>query len=124
MITNLRKNVMGTICFDGQFKSMRKTQKYVAYPLHAGDPTDRLLVQSETRIGYIKFDDGQVTMSPSRAGGSFSIHLHRAVPAGTLTAQELFNVKAAVFATASGKAGSRGIFTDNSGALEVFGAAA
>ena len=125
MITNIKRNIMGTTDFDGKFQGMVKTQTFIVYPLHAGQSTDTLLVQSKTRIGRIKLSNGAVTMSPPRAGGSYGHHLPLAARVGTLTAEELFSLKAQVFASASGKAGTNGyVYTDNSGALEIFGATA
>jgi hypothetical protein len=47
------------------------------------------------------------------------------VQVGALTAEELFELKANIMATASGKAGTNGIvYCDNSGAVDVFGVAA
>ncbi len=123
MINNIRKNCMGTVSFDGRFDGMRKAQDFIVYPMHAGNPTESALVQSDTRIGRIHLTTGEVIMSPSRQGGSYNVHLMLAKPAGTLTAEELLLFKSAIFSTASGKAGNNAmhVFTDNSAALEVFG---
>lgn len=45
-----------------------------------------------------------------------------AKPVGSLSAEQLLSLRAGIFATASGKAGSNGIvYCDNKAALEVFG---
>jgi hypothetical protein len=120
MLTNLKRNCFGTTDFDGKFKGMIKAQTFIVYPLHAGQPTETLLVQSKTRIGRIRLSDGAVALSPPRAGGSYNHHLVLATLVGTLTAEELFNLKSHVFASASGRSGTNGIiFTDNSAALEI-----
>jgi hypothetical protein len=122
MITNLHKNCMGTISFDGQFKGMRKPQEFICYPLHAGDPADRITIQSDTRIGFICTSDGRALVSPSRPSGSYFPHLSLATYAGQLDAAELLLLKAHILASASGRAGSNGIVvTDNSAALDIFG---
>src|SRR3990167_9688924 len=125
-ISNLRKNRMGTVSFDAQFNGMRKPQDFIVYPMHAGNAAESALVQSDTRIGRIHLETGNVIMSPSRQGGSYNVHLMLCKPAGTLSAEELLLLKAAIFSTASGKAGNNAmhVYTDNSAALEVFGAAA
>lgn len=120
MITNLHKNNMGTISFDGQFKGMRKPQDFIIYPLHAGGPAACITIQSGTRIGMISLSDGRVALSPSRPGGSYFHHLPLAVSVGQLNAEELLLLKTHVMASASGRAGSNGIvFTDNSSALDI-----
>lgn len=124
MIANIHKNRMGTVSFDGKFDGMRKPQDFIVYPFHAGNQTTAAKVQSDTRIGLIDLDTGEVIMSPSRAGGSYGVHLALAKPAGKLSAETLFTLKSAIFATASGKAGTHRVVTDNSGAIEVFGVAA
>lgn len=125
MITNFKKNCLGTVDFDGKFNGMRKAQTFCVYPIHSGDQAERLTVQSDTRIGLIRLSDGKVIISPSRAGGSCSRHLALAEFAGQLSAEELLLLKSNVFATAHGRAGSNGVvYTDNSAALNVFGATA
>lgn len=121
MITNIRKNRMGTVSFDGKFDGMRKAQDFIVYPMHEGNQTAAAKVQSDTRIGMIHLETGEVLMSPSRAGGSYGVHLAFAKPAGKLNAEDLLALKAGIFSTAHGKAGTNGIiYTDNSGAIEVF----
>ena len=120
MITNIHKNNMGTVSFDGLFKPQRITQDFIVYPLHSGNATDRIMVQSGKRIGYIKLTTGEVTLSPSRSGGSYQHHLALCQPQGALDAEELFILKAYIFVSAGSKVGTNGIMvTDNSGAMEV-----
>lgn len=123
MITNIRKNCMGTVSFDGKFNGMRKAQDFIVYPMHAGNDASMAKVQSDTRIGMINMESGTVTMSRPKANGAYFIHLNGASIVGTLTSEELLMLKAAIFATASGKAGNNAmhVYTDNSAALEVFG---
>jgi len=121
MISNIRRNIMGTTSFDGMFPGMRKPQDFIVYPLHQGNEATHAKVQSDTRIGMIDLGNGQVIMSPPRAGGAYGVHLAQAKAAGKLSAEELLMLKAAIFASAHGKAGTNGIvYTDNSAALEVF----
>lgn len=123
MIANIHKNRMGTISFDAKFAGMRKPQEFIVYPIKAGDDASRLLVQSDTRIGYISMETGAVRMSKPHANGAYFIHLHEAIVIDKLQQDELFMLKAHVFTTAHGDAGraeNRVIGCDNSGALEVF----
>jgi len=123
MISNFKKNCMGTAEFDGLFLTQRKPQRFLCYPLHSSDRTGLVCIQSDKRIGYVNLTTGTVCLSPSRAGGSYQPHLALATPQGTLPAEELFMLKAQIFATAHGDAGrsiNRVIGTDNAGAMEVF----
>lgn len=118
-ISNISKNPMGTVSFDGKFAGMRKAQDFIVYPMAQADA--RALVQSDTRIGYIDLVSGNVDMSPSVPGGAYNKHLARIARVGKLSAEELLLLKGNIMATASGKAGSNGIVTvDNKGAAEVF----
>jgi len=127
MICSFKKNCLGTISFQGKFLKFKKLQEFIVYPMHSGEQTDRLTVQSDTRIGMIRLSDGKVIMSPSRPSGSYGIHLALAEYAGQLSAEELLLLKSNVMATAHGDAGrsiNHMIGTDNAGALNVFGATA
>lgn len=118
-----RKNCMGTVSFEHQFSGMRKPQDFIVYPMHAGRDTSRAMVQSDTRIGYVDLTTGAVTMAGPRAGGAYAPLLPYAKPLEPLSGEDLLILKAAIFATASGRAGSHHVVTDNSAAIEVFGGA-
>jgi hypothetical protein len=125
MITNLHRNRMGTVSFDGQFTGMRKPQDFIVYPLHAGDQVDRIVVQSNKRIGYICLASGKVDLTPSRQGGAYFHHLPAVARVSTLEAEELLLLKAHILDSASGRAGTNGlVYTDNSAAIDIFGATA
>lgn len=117
-ISSYRKNCMGTISFMAKFSGMRKPQEFIVYPLP--DAAQEIKIQSDTRIGKINLESGNITLSPPRAGGSYNIHLMLATDVGTLSGEELLLLKSNLFSTASGSAGSRGVTVDNKGALEVF----
>lgn len=120
-ISNIRKNRMGTVSFDGKLDGMRKAQDFITYPIKDESDAKRVTIQSDTRIGIINLENGKVTLSPARSGGSYFVHLIYAKPAGVLNAEELLLYKAAIFGTAHGMAGSNGmVYTDNSGAVGVF----
>lgn len=121
MIENIRKNIMGTVSFNGQFVGMRKAQDFIVYPMHAGNEAHRAQIQSDTRIGWIDLRTGVVILSKPRAGGAYGVHLIGAPYNSTISAEELLMLKAGIMGTASGKAGTNGIvYTDNSAALNVF----
>lgn len=124
MITNPHKNCMGTVSFDAKFPGMRKAQDFIVYPVKGDDDADHILIQSATRIGYIYLDTGNVALSRPHPNGAYSIHLWEAATVGKLPAEDLFTLKAHVFATAHGAAGKAEngfLQCDNSGALAVFG---
>ena len=105
MISNIRKNIMGTISFDGLFTGMRKPQDFIVYPMHAGNNTAQARIQSDKRSGFISLVSGAVTLYPQK------YFMGALAQVGALTQEELFMFKAHIAATASG---------NNSGALEVF----
>ena len=121
MITNISKNCMGTVSFDGKFAGMRKAQDFIVYPMHKDSDAAKATVQSDTRIGTINLSTGEVAMSPSRSGGSYFVHMALTKPAGKLDAETLLLLKAAIFSTASEKAGSNSmhVYTDNSAAIKA-----
>jgi hypothetical protein len=125
LISKITTNRMGTTDFEGQFAGMRKPQEFTVYPIHAGGDATRIKVQSNTRIGFIDMESGHVKLSPAYPGGAHNEALAHIGDVGKLSQEELFSLKAQVFSTASGKAGTNGIMTtDNSGATEVFGVVA
>jgi len=124
VISKIHRNCLGTISFDGKFQGMRKPQEFIVYPIVDIEPT-ALLVQSDSRIGYIDLASGQVDLSKPHTGGAYFCHLVQRARVGTLNDEELFTLKANIFATAHGDAGRsiNGVVgTDNSGAINVFGA--
>lgn len=119
-ITNITRNCMGTCSFDAQFKSMRKAQDFIVYPIPSGETLNRILVQSDTRIGYIYLDDGRVALTPPVASGARGYHLPSRMHIDTLSAEEIFNLKAHITASASKHAGSNGlVYTDNAEAVNA-----
>lgn len=121
MIANIRRNIMGTVSFDGQFQGMRKPQDFIVYPMHSEDQAGNAKIQSDTRIGFINMESGTVTLSRPKSGGAYFVHLNGAQIVGQLSGEELLLLKAAIFSSANGHAGTNGIvYTDNSGAIAVF----
>lgn len=52
---------------------MRKEQEFIVYPVQGSGAI--IKVQSDTRIGQINLDNGEVLMSQPRAGGAYFHHL-------------------------------------------------
>lgn len=124
MITSIHRNCMGTVSFDGRFQGMRKAQDFIVYPVaSAAEFNHRLLVQSDTRIGYIDLHTGVVELAGPYASGAYQPHLAFRKPAGQLNGEQLLMLKAQVASTASEMAGSNGvIYTNNAGAIAALGA--
>lgn len=116
MLSNIHTNIMGTVSFDGQFKGMRKPQDFIVYPVKDdGHPMTNARIQSDKRSGFVNLNSGNVVILE---GAYFNGAVKNT---DKLSAEELLSFKAAIFSTASGKAGSNGIvFCDNSGALNSF----
>lgn len=120
MITNIKKNCMGTVSFDGKFLGMRKAQDFIVYPIKEMEGS-KITIQSDTRIGHLCMDTGAITLAGPHASGAYFHHLPFAERKGQASSEELLLLKAAIMATASGKAGTNGIvYTDNSGAINIF----
>ena len=121
MLTNTRKNCMGTVSFYGQFAGMRKPQDFIVYPMP--EIANRITIQSDTRIGVIELDTGNVRLSAPRQGGAYFAHMATSCVVGKLSSEELLLLKAQIFSTAGEKVGDNWlhVVTDNSGAAEVFG---
>jgi len=123
MIENIHRGILGTVCFDAKFPTMRKSQEWIVYPVHSGASATRVMIQSNTRIGWVDLISGAVSITPARAGGSYGCHLHLAQNIGRLDFETLFMLSAQIMASAHGDAGrtqNRAIGTDNAGALDVF----
>ena len=65
MISNIHKNIMGTISFDGQFGKMRKAQDFIVYPCQ--DAGSVIKIQSDHRFGYLDLANGVGILSANRA---------------------------------------------------------
>jgi hypothetical protein len=121
MISNIHKNCMGTCSFDAQFKGMRKAQDFDVYPMQAGDATDRIKIQSDTRIGYVLLTTGQVLLSKPHANGAHCVNPKEIVSVDTLSGDDLITLKMHLLSSASKHAGTNGVmYCDNSAAANVF----
>lgn len=112
MISNLRKNLMGTVSFDGKLGAMRKVADFIVYPMAQCSHVAR--IQSDNYCGKIDMRNGDVYL----AKGGYSFGAVSLV--GQLSADDLKSFVDAVKASASPKAGNNGIvYCDNSGAAYV-----
>jgi hypothetical protein len=66
IITDCKKNIMGTIDFQGQFGTMRKAQDFIVYPMQ--DAGSVIHIQSDNRFGAIDLDTGKGLVSPACKG--------------------------------------------------------
>ena len=118
----LKTNSMGTLDIIAKFPGMRKEQDFIVYPIAKGQTPDRILIQSDTRIGYVYLGNGEVHLSKPHASGAYQPHLAEAALVYTLTGEELLMLKTKLAGTADPKAGTNGVMhTDNSGAINVLG---
>lgn len=117
-VTNIRKNIMGTISFDGRFEQMRKAQDFIVYPL--ADSGTVITVQSDTRFGRIDLFNGLVTMSQPHAGGAYSHHLLMDKPVySMIAAEECQLLRDCVKRTGGLQVGSSIVKSDNTGAMAL-----
>lgn len=118
MISNIRKNIMGTVSFDGKLPGMRKAQDFIVYPMQDSGTT--VTVQSDTRIGRIDLETGEVKMSQSHAGGAYSVHLQfDKLVTSTLAAEDLQTLRQWVKSTGGVEVGSSLVKCDNTGAIAL-----
>ena len=114
-LTNIRKNIMGTISFDLKAKGMRKTQEFILYPVQGKSIADDLMIQSDTRIGYLNLEHKTIRITKGFSGGAYSTHLMMTplskhdVPEDVAIELEL-----KILETHSKEAGTHNVVTDNS----------
>lgn len=122
MISNIHRNIMGTISFTLKAEGMRKAQEFIVYPMR--DKTERATIQSDTRFGYIQLATGAIVLTPSIRGGAYSHHMIMAKPAGTLTGEQRLLLLAQIAGTSGfdvGRSRNGVIGVDNSAAIGVLG---
>lgn len=109
-ITNIKKNCMGTIDFDAQFKGMMKPQDFIVYP----NPTNGILrIQSDTRCGYIDTKSGKVRYGKCKYFAALIVDREDII-------DNIADLITAVRGTASPMAGTNGIiYCDNSKAGQI-----
>lgn len=78
VITNVKKNNVGTTSFALFGPDMRKADDFVVYPIQTG--TTRILIQSSTRMGILDPANNAICLSKPRSNGSNSLHLQMDQP--------------------------------------------
>lgn len=73
MISDIKKNRVGTLSFTMKGLGMRKAQEFVVYP--GKDACNMVTIQSDTRIGKLDTTNGTVRMSQPHTGGAYFLHL-------------------------------------------------
>lgn len=122
MISNIHRNIMGTISFDLKAEGMRKAQEFIVYPMR--DKTECAVIQSDTRFGYIQLATGAIVLTPSIKGGAYGHHISLARPAGALTGEQRLLLLAQIASTSGldvGRERNGVIGVDNSAAIGVLG---
>lgn len=124
-ITNIHKNIMGTTSFDLIIKGWKKPQEFCVYPIGRDSSKKNITIQSDKRYGKINTELGKIVLSKSHTN-SCSVHLQMDIAYGReehyeLTKEQLAELTEFIIETASAKAGTKGtgIFTDNSGAINL-----
>ena len=120
-IISIEKNCMGTISIDAKFKGMRKAQDFIVYPIPEGESTEKIKIQSDTRIGYINLENGIVSLCPPKSSGAYFHDLMFVKNVDILSKSELAGLKFRMIQTADKNAGNNfmHITTDNKGADQV-----
>lgn len=121
-ITNCKKNIMGTVSFDGLFTGMRKAQDFIVYPMQ--DSGTIISIQSDHRFGRLDLETGRGILSANRAQYANSMHLAACVAtktavAITLDAEELQTLRGWVKSTGGIHVGTSFVKCDNTGALAL-----
>jgi len=110
-ILNFRKNIMGTLSFDLKAPNMRKKQDFIVYPIN--EKTDKILIQSDTRIAQI-YLDGTIILSKSYTGGAYFHHLNFQVDKFNLSSEQMDLLKAEIKKTSGVNVGQSIVKCDNS----------
>lgn len=122
MITNCKRNCMGTVSFDGKFPGMRKPQDFIVYPMQ--DSGEIITIQSDHRFGSIDLATGKGILSANRAQYANSIWLAicratKTAIAIELAAEDLQTLRGWIKSTGGTEVGTAGVVCDNTGALAL-----
>jgi hypothetical protein len=117
-VVNISKNVMGTLSIDMKIKGMRKSQKFVVYPITKD--SKNLVIQSKTRIAKVDLN-GKGLCSKSHQSGAYFVHLQ----IDKLTPFEFkpsdWRQIVEYIGLTEGDSVGGVVVTDNSGAKSIFG---
>ena len=116
-ISTIKRNIMGTTSFVMKIKGMRNPQDFIVYPISADQAGQPIMIQSDTRIGFLDLSSGRGLMSQSHANGAYRHHftMDKKVPF-KISETDLQRLKEHISGTAGSSVGSMGISSDNSGA--------
>jgi hypothetical protein len=119
IIKEIKGNIMGTTSIVMKLKGMRKFQSFIVYPVNSND-IDRIIIQSDTRIGYLYTKTGLMTITKSFPNGAYAPHLAmEELKEYTLSSEQLKELKTAINGTSGKSVGSSFVKCDNSGAKYV-----
>lgn len=114
-LTNIRKNIMGTISFDLKVKGMRKTQDFIVYPAQGKSIGQNLTIQSDTRIGYLNLDKKTIRITKGFPGGAYFYHISLTpLSEHDLPEDTAIELELKILGTHSKEAGSSYVTCDNS----------
>ena len=122
MISNIHKNILGTISFDGKFGKMRKEQDFIVYPFkNSGE--NAIEIQSEHRFGVVDIT-GKGTLSANHAqyANSLSLQLDQwkgKAESFTIPPEQFQKLLEAIRGTAGKMVGESFVKCDNSGAAQI-----
>jgi hypothetical protein len=117
-ISNMKRNIMGTLSFDMKVEGMKLPQEFTVYPMNAGDTSIR--IQSDKRFGRLNLSTGEGIMNRKSINNASSIHLSRGDNMTfKLTSSQLAALKNAIKNTGGKSVGNAGISSNNSGAMEL-----
>lgn len=122
MITNCKKNIMGTVSFDGKFQGMRKPQDFIVYPMQ--DSGETITIQSDHRFGQIDLATGKGILSANRAQYANYVWLAMCVKSGLavkieLPAEDLQTLRQWIKSTGGIAVGNACVISDNTGAMAL-----
>jgi hypothetical protein len=122
-ITNCRRNIMGTVSFDGLFPGMRKAQDFIVYPME--DSGSEIRIQSDNRFGQINLGTGEAVLSANSGSAhagfmwlQLSI-LRKTAATFTLAEEDRQTLRQWVKSTGGVLVGSPFIKCDNIGAIAL-----
>jgi hypothetical protein len=116
-----KKNCMGTITFEYKFAGMRLSQEFDVYPIDKKSTDKVVTIQSNTRIGKINLENGNISLSKHHSGGAYFHHLSMdTLSESILPAEDLQTLRDAIIGTSGELVGNNGIiFCDNSNAATI-----
>lgn len=117
-VSNIKKNIMGTLSIDLKVKGMRKSQEFIFYPI--SKETKKIKIQSDTRIALINLD-GLGKMSKPHQSGAYFHHLSiDDLTEFEFSKSDWKQIVDYLGLTNGDNVGSNGVKVDNSGVVSIF----